>query len=493
MTQGKCQQPTTNKKEIIVIFHNTLDSLSELHSILPYKKSHSAILVYDLTVPIKSSITARMVVASKKNGKSKSNSAAKRRPRSDSSSSSEDSSDSADSDRSDSDSSQEQQKQKKRTVPLSKNELRESLRLDPPKFALPQLNNNNNNNNENQKKKATNGIHNKDDETFDSNRYELWSFRLPSSIPVEDLDGREFTIPVVSSAVTAGGTVFAPGHENEGSDNNNNNNNNNNNSAQPCAFVSKNSSTLNCSLRWGHQVENESFRVLVPQNTNENNDATSNGDNDDDNNNKVKFLAPANVAFQRHINVVSAVEDVSETKLAPGQATAPKVDLVTRGVQHEMRRAYQPVPQKTGLQRRWMPLGSKGGADVAAEAARPRSMSASSQLLYESQLNRKRKTTETTAQVKQEENKRKRPNSQTSSAGFAAAATAAASVQKRPKKEKNLSEDDSSNSNNNSKSKKETKAEKKARKEQKKAKKEAKKAKKEAKKTKKEKKVKMES
>lgn len=220
---------------------------------------------------------------------------------------------------------------------------REALRLEPPAFSM--------NNGE-----------------LDPNRYELWSFRLPSSIPIQDLDGCEMTIPAAARDSTAGGTLSAP----SGKDNGNSTTSSNG------AFSFATQKGENYTMRWGHKVENESFRVLVPNNDD---DDDMDDDDDDDDNKKKKFLSPANATFQRHINVASVVEEVSETKLAPGRESAPTPDLVTRGIQHSMRRAYKHVPQKTGLKRRWMPLGARGGGDLAEAASRPQSSSASHVLL----------------------------------------------------------------------------------------------------------------
>ena len=233
--------------------------------------------------------------------------------------------------------------------------LREQLRLDVPTFSLGD---------------SDNGT------VFDSDRYELWSVRLPALTNIQDLDGCEMMIPETASAIVAGGTVAAAASENG--------------KVVPTnqAFSFATTKGDNYTLRWGQKVENESFRVLV-QHKGEDSDDEDEEEENNESNKKKKFLSPANAPFQRHVNVVAALEDVSETKLAPGTLTAPKPDLVTRGIQHKMRRAYQHVPQKTGLKRRWMPLGSKGGADVVQKESRPRSLSASS-ILLETHQKRKR-------------------------------------------------------------------------------------------------------
>ena len=235
--------------------------------------------------------------------------------------------------------------------------LRESLILDPPSFSL--------------------GDSSEDGTTteFDSDRYEIWSFRMPVSISIQDLDGCEIMVPDTKTASVRGGIVAAPAGNNGAATK----------SDHPVSIPTKNGGT--CTLRWGHKVENESFRVLMERKEDDSDDESD--ELAASKSKKKKFLSPVNAAFQRHINVVSALEVVPETKLAPGTSTAPVPDLVTRGVQHQMRQAYKHVPQKTGLKRRWMPLGSKGGAEIVQQESRPRSLSASS-ILLETHKKRKR-------------------------------------------------------------------------------------------------------
>lgn len=295
-------------------------------------------------------LTGLVDLAYKTMGGTPAGSSKKRKARADSSSSSSSGSDGGDSSSDESD--VPVQMKPARPPAVSAAVLREQLRLDVPDFSL-----------------GDNGTE------FDSDRYELWSVRLPALTNIQDLDGCEMMIPETASASVAGGTVAAPAAENGKVAPNN----------QPFSFATTKGD--NYTLRWGQKVENESFRVLLQQKGDDSDDDDEEESNES--NKKKKFLSPANAPFQRHVNVVSALEDVSETKLAPGTLTAPKPDLVTRGVQHKMRRAYQHVPQKTGLKRRWMPLGSKGGAEVVQKESRPRSLSASS-ILLETHQKRKR-------------------------------------------------------------------------------------------------------
>jgi hypothetical protein len=146
---------------------------------------------------------------------------------------------------------------------------------------------------------------------------EIFTFRLPSTIPLNSLDQLELDL---SGSATA----------------------------KPCRFQS---GGAKYNLQLGTAVENESFRVLLPKakaakkDKDDSDDDDSDDDDDDD-----KHLQPATIPFTRHFNVVAATTALTERTLAPRQDKAPvAVD--------PMRRAYQHVPQITGLKRRWMPLG----------------------------------------------------------------------------------------------------------------------------------------
>jgi len=97
-------------------------------------------------------------------------------------------------------------------------------------------------------------------------------------------------------------------------------------------------------LTVGNSVENESFRLLVP---------------DID-----KGLFPVSIPFAKHVNVgsIESIEDVPDAELAPSiKAAAKPVDA--------MRRAYTPVPQVKSLKRRWMPSGASSKDALSAARA----------------------------------------------------------------------------------------------------------------------------
>jgi hypothetical protein len=108
-------------------------------------------------------------------------------------------------------------------------------------------------------------------------------------------------------------------------------------------------------FQWGHPVENESFRLLLPKSKDEkakkdDSDSDSDDDSDDDDDEQY-YLYPTKIPFTRHVNVVEAVPLQAETELAPRIDNAPAAVV-------PIRRAYHHVPPKKGLKRRWMPLGS---------------------------------------------------------------------------------------------------------------------------------------
>lgn len=106
----------------------------------------------------------------------------------------------------------------------------------------------------------------------------------------------------------------------------------------------------------GDTVESDSFRVLIPLDD-AGKDSSSEDSDDQEKDKRQQYLQPFSRPFSRHWNVVAAIPELSETKLAPREGPKP---------QDKMRHAYTPVAQRTGLKRRWMPLGVK--VDPAALA-----------------------------------------------------------------------------------------------------------------------------
>lgn len=153
---------------------------------------------------------------------------------------------------------------------------------------------------------------------FDNKRYELWTVRMPVSADLQDLNGLEINLKEEDAAQKV--------------------------------FVSQGQKYT---LQWGHAVENESFRLLLPREGNKDSDSDDSMDDSDDDKDEATYMYPTKIPFQRHVNIVTATKARDETELAPRIDNAPVPDAAVR-----LRRAYQPVAQKTGLKRRWMPLGT---------------------------------------------------------------------------------------------------------------------------------------
>lgn len=287
----------------------------------------------------------------------------------------------------------------------------ESLHLDPPKFSF-------------------------DEENED---LELWSFRLPVSLSVDALKGIKFD-PLKGS-----GTFSADGKEYR--------------------------------IQLGDTAETDSFRVLVPQNKNSkanrgdddddesSSSSSGNSSNDDDDdedeaggtNGKSKKgkLRPCKVAFSKHFQVLASVPILTESQLAPLEGPPPA---------DKMRHAYAPITQRSGLKRRWMPIGVP---KVVDDKAKPKKRSVPSAKKEEAASKDEARDSVVKMEIDTPPSKR---------------------IKKEQADDSEDSDDDSSSSVGDKKlSKSERKAKKAEKKAAKKAKKEAKKAKKAAKKAKKEK------
>jgi hypothetical protein len=178
----------------------------------------------------------------------------------------------------------------------------------------------------------------KDKGNNDSSNFELWTFRVPSEMNIKDLHGVELVL-----------------------------NGDNNNKSTIQQINDK------FTLKQGESVENHNFRVLVPgsngsgKNNDDNSSSSSSSDDDDDdddddekkdkttNTTAQKYLLhPSSKTFTRHFNVNSALyTKKTEMELAP--RNGPKPSFENDGT--KLRHAYSSIPQRTGMKRRWMPLG----------------------------------------------------------------------------------------------------------------------------------------
>lgn len=168
-------------------------------------------------------------------------------------------------------------------------------------------------------------------------RYELWTVRLPATVNLVDLEGCQLQL---DSKTNGAAGPLASTIASASSNNNNN------------TFDSHDG--ILYSFQWGNKVENESFRVLVPQKTVENGDDDSESENESVPKNGELLFVPATTPFVRHLNVTQALA-VTESERAPCRDGGPPA-------KDPVRHAYAHVPQKTGLKRRWKPVG--GGATL---------------------------------------------------------------------------------------------------------------------------------
>mmetsp|Transcript_7948 Transcript_7948/g.11471 ORF Transcript_7948/g.11471 Transcript_7948/m.11471 type:complete len:268 (+) Transcript_7948:25-828(+) len=173
---------------------------------------------------------------------------------------------------------------------------RDPLLLDPPKSCLP--------------------------ENWDDSRYELWSIRLPKTMDVQSLNG---------ATLTNGGGDTEPG---------------------VILGTVKNKDDEEYALVNGHPTENQSFRILEPEQS----EKQSVGQN------YSIYLVPSSKGFDRHVNITKAdcTKDLVWTDLAPRMERAPKP-------KEKMIHAYSPIPQVSGLKRRWMPMGTKVPENLQTE------------------------------------------------------------------------------------------------------------------------------
>ena len=191
---------------------------------------------------------------------------------------------------------------------------REQTLLPPGPSAIKDVDKDNNNNNSDN----------------DSN-FELWTFRVPSEMNIKDLHGVELVL-------------------------------NGDNKKSTIQQIND-----KFTLKQGESVENHNFRVLVNGNNgsgkddDSNSSSSSSSDSDDDDDDKTTnttapkyLLHPSSKTFTRHFNVNSALyTKKTEMELAP--RNGPKPSFANDGT--KLRHAYSSIPQRTGMKRRWMPLG----------------------------------------------------------------------------------------------------------------------------------------
>jgi len=167
-----------------------------------------------------------------------------------------------------------------------------------------------------------------DSDDDDSDRYELWTFRMPVNVDITTLQGVTMDLEAISAGKKIGANVGVkvPGGKLE--------------------------------IQQGEPNENENFRILVSANneSRNSNDSDSNSDNDDDqtSSNHRLVLKHSKIPFSRHFVVNDAnLQPLTESQLAPAIHVAPEPTGFKK-----MRHAYCKIPQRQNLKRRWMPPGA---------------------------------------------------------------------------------------------------------------------------------------
>ena len=200
----------------------------------------------------------------------------------------------------------------------------------------------------------------------DPDRFEFWSLRVPQNISLDQMVPQIQQQPLVLpseknnknkspkkkyTATTATTTLEQPiFHVDQ--------NNNNNNNETSTSTTTKTPYTL----QFGHAAENEGLCLLVPRSwihphdDDDDDDDNENGTHSQQHNNDTNNTATNEpyvpvpwTRFRHHLQVVQHTEPKGERILAPPPDEAPPAP--------QLRPAYTPVPQKTGLKRRWHPLG----------------------------------------------------------------------------------------------------------------------------------------
>jgi len=164
---------------------------------------------------------------------------------------------------------------------------------------------------------------------------ELWSIRVPRRFATKSLDGLELELD----------------------------------SGKPVAFTGEDGTKY--LLEEGETAGRDCFRALIPWDGDEkkkkkketakdledSDSGSDDDDDDDDEDNKEEAeedkgynLQPTCKPFVRHFDVIVDYDRQTDRQVAPLKGPEPA---------DKMRHAYAPVPQRTGLKRRWMPPGTK--------------------------------------------------------------------------------------------------------------------------------------
>lgn len=239
----------------------------------------------------------------------------------------------------------------------------------------------------------------------DPDRYEVWSLRAPVDVDVHALlDGATLdansTLLLPSSHTTS--NVLARFHsKKEGDDD-----------GEEYALVV------------ADDVESQDMRLLVPN--------RGDGDDDSDGGDDAPKMLRTCGTFGRQINLVSASaiagggggENAGELALAPSLENAPPPATKSKDVKEEkgrgivngtvehIRHAYAPVPQRSGLKRRWAMPGAATSKPIVEKVAAVESKTKKSRTETTAEESMVPKTPETKEKKKKDKKEKKKKTKQ---------------------------------------------------------------------------------
>mmetsp|Transcript_14921 Transcript_14921/g.21350 ORF Transcript_14921/g.21350 Transcript_14921/m.21350 type:complete len:309 (+) Transcript_14921:109-1035(+) len=186
---------------------------------------------------------------------------------------------------------------------------------------------------------------------FDSDRYELWSVRVPTGFDMNKLQG-QFDFNLSSN-------------DNNKNDNSNGGGDVGKNDGNRVVMQFEGNNGKMHGLCSGQEMESQAYRLLLRSSTKRKKDKNDSSDDEvgeeENSDSTHHVLKPYGKGFDRHLNVMeippSFVNEKFEMELAPAPERAPTIDDSTKA---KMRIPYCQIDQKSGLKRRWKPFGSVG-------------------------------------------------------------------------------------------------------------------------------------
>ena len=177
----------------------------------------------------------------------------------------------------------------------------------------------------------------------DPDRFELWTVRVPVEVDLNDMEGCQLHYNDTTNPLDGPSTEQGDKSRFTSSSSSSNTIDD----AEESSSIHNKTQTF--SLQFGHGVENESLRLIIPKGQLDDDEEKEFEEDDQQDKNDTMVSLPK--SFTRHINVVEYYPIRTEQQLAPHPDSAPTAQ--------ELRPAYAQVPQKAGLKRRWQPPGSQ--------------------------------------------------------------------------------------------------------------------------------------